>query len=36
MDSSLDRLWQGSLIDGATRMYGMEESVSKEIQDTVI
>lgn len=33
---SLYRLGQGSLIDGTFRMYAMEESSSKENQDTVI
>lgn len=32
----LNRLGQGSFIDGATRMYRMEESSSKENQDNII
>lgn len=36
MDSSLDSLGQGSFIDGATWIYGVEESSSKENEDTIV
>ena len=36
MDSSLDRLGQGSLFDGTTSLYGMGESSSKENKNAVI